>query len=236
MDLVKASVEYEERISFPQSLVRTSSAFSAPLVSNSSYPSNNCHLHLQFTANHCYNWLEQNSDSVMQYEDEELLKAGRKLIPLDELTSNAKKCLQDNKTLGKESKFDLRDILLVELLNWFHDEFFTWVDRVPCKMCGRTDAEDGWSHIDRIDAHTMAEKRYCCGVVSTFYRYNDVAKLLGTRQGRCGEFANAFTFFCRCLDYDARLVIPSYSITLSGFDHVWTEVSPNSFSHYSIIL
>lgn len=35
--------------------------------------------------------------------------------------------------------------------------------------------------------------------------------------GRCGEYANCFTFFCRCLKFDARLVVAT-------FDHVWTEV------------
>lgn len=42
-----------------------------------------------------------------------------------------------------------------------------------------------------------------------------------TKSGRCGEWANCFTFFCRCLKYDTRYI---YSTS----DHVWTEV----YSHY----
>jgi peptide-N4-(N-acetyl-beta-glucosaminyl)asparagine amidase len=42
-----------------------------------------------------------------------------------------------------------------------------------------------------------------------------------TRSGRCGEFANCFTFLCRCLGYDARYI---YSTS----DHVWTEVYNHS--------
>lgn len=58
----------------------------------------------------------------------------------------------------------------------------------------------------------------CCNETTEFSRFNDISQLLRTRKGRCGEFANCFTFLCRCLDYDARYVVAS-------FDHVWTEVS-----------
>ncbi|CAN6453815.1 unnamed protein product [Victoria cruziana] len=55
-----------------------------------------------------------------------------------------------------------------------------------------------------------------CSNVTRFPRYNDPLKLLETRRGRCGEWANCFTLYCRSLGYESRLV-------LDFTDHVWTE-------------
>ena len=56
-----------------------------------------------------------------------------------------------------------------------------------------------------------------CGAVTRFPRYNHPRKLLESRQGRCGEWANCFTLCCIAMGYDARHV-NDYT------DHVWTEV------------
>lgn len=56
-----------------------------------------------------------------------------------------------------------------------------------------------------------------CHAEFRFPRYNHPLKLLETRTGRCGEWANTLTCIVTVLGYDARLV-------LDWTDHVWTEV------------
>lgn len=57
-----------------------------------------------------------------------------------------------------------------------------------------------------------------CRQRQRFPRYGDPKVLLEpqNRRGRCGEWANVFTLFCRSLGYDTRYVV-------DWTDHVWTE-------------
>ncbi|KAH8277886.1 hypothetical protein KR018_009644 [Drosophila ironensis] len=176
------------------------------------------------TSNHFLQSLEFYSDAVMQYEDRLLLSAGINLIPVEELTSTAAAKLVEIQariavTAGEtEEEPCIRDLLLVELVNWFNTQFFEWVNNTPCRVCG---SEESTLRRTQREGDVRVEVTVCCGQESKFYRYNDISQLLVTRKGRCGEYANCFTFLCRCLDYDARIVH-------SHFDHVWTEVYSES--------
>ena len=82
---------------------------------------------------------------------------------------------------------------------------------------------------ERSFGASMVELYACtgCGCQTRFPRYNEAVKLLETRTGRCGEFANCFSLICRALDYETRYV-------LDWTDHVWTEIwspSQNRWIH-----
>lgn len=57
-----------------------------------------------------------------------------------------------------------------------------------------------------------------CNELTAFARFSDPYALLITRQGRCGEWAKAFTVICCAMGWEARIVFDET-------DHVWTEVS-----------
>jgi len=113
--------------------------------------------------------------------------------------------------------------LLGDVLRWFKEEFFRWTDRPKCSRCGVAATESAGmapaSDEELRYGATRVEAWRCgtCQEVARFPRYNDPARLLETRNGRCGEWANCFTLITAALGYDCRLV-------LDWTDHVWTEV------------
>ncbi|NXS54525.1 NGLY1 amidase, partial [Brachypteracias leptosomus] len=119
------------------------------------------------------------------------------------------------------------DFLLLELLGWFKNDFFHWVNNLPCSRCGgQTESKGDYLLPTDDDLRWNAsrvENHYCnqCQFSNRFPRYNDPEKLLETRRGRCGEWANCFTLCCRAVGFEARYV---WDYT----DHLWTEVYSSS--------
>lgn len=118
------------------------------------------------------------------------------------------------------------DELVKELLKWFKDEFFTWVNKLPCTQCGNQD--QGSIHSlgatksytkDHFDGNANVIERYRCGKCQNQYefpRYNNPVTLLKTRQGRCGEWNNCFILMLVSLGLDVRYI-------WNAEDHVWCE-------------
>lgn len=158
---------------------------------------------------------------VQSYEDRNLLEMIRKeILPLNEFNRRL-----DQKKF--ENPLDRRDALIVELLNWFKEEFFTWFDQSFCSNCSKSMKFIRFispTEQQRIEGDAQRVELYRCETCSredVYPRYNKISMLLKTRSGRCGEAANLFTCFCRSLSFESRYIYdPS--------DHVWTEVYSES--------
>ena len=115
------------------------------------------------------------------------------------------------------------DELIRELLKWFKFDFFRWVNGPSCEQCTASATQhEGMTEPNEEELRygaTRVEAWRCggCHSLVRFPRYDDPARLLETRRGRCGEWANCFTLIVTALGYRARLVV-------DWTDHVWTEV------------
>lgn len=156
---------------------------------------------------------------VLLYEDPVRQEAARKTVPLDNLEEKALVSLAKEGNF-KPSKVEEDHAFLLQLLFWFKRSF-SWVNAPPCDGCGNETTAQGMGNALPSEIQygaTRVELYRCnsCSRVTRFPRYNDPLKLVETRTGRCGEWANCFTLYCRSFGYESRLV-------LDFTDHVWTE-------------
>ena len=166
-----------------------------------------------------YNTLKRGIAHVAHYTKRELLQKARSCMPLQQLTEKARECCT---RMNQGDEF-LQDQLLIQLLHWFKESFFHWVNSPSCVVCGSSTKLTGTvPPVSEESAHLAGNvENYCCeaGCVqfTRFPRYNDPGRLLETRCGRCGEWANCFTLLCIAAGLEARYVV-------DWGDHVWTEV------------
>ncbi|XP_059435376.1 peptide-N(4)-(N-acetyl-beta-glucosaminyl)asparagine amidase isoform X2 [Corylus avellana] len=158
-------------------------------------------------------------DQVRMYEDPVRQEAARKTVPVEELEEKALVSLAKEGNFNP-SKIEQDHAFLLQLLFWFKKSF-RWVDVPPCDGCGSKTIHHGMG--PPLSSETQygasrVELYLCsfCSRITRFPRYNDVLKLLETKRGRCGEWANCFTLYCRAFGYESRLI-------LDFTDHVWTE-------------
>nr|XP_055239137.1 peptide-N(4)-(N-acetyl-beta-glucosaminyl)asparagine amidase isoform X2 [Gorilla gorilla gorilla] len=167
--------------------------------------------------------LQSNIQHVLVYENPALQEKALACIPVQELKRKSQEKLSRARKLGKGINISDEDFLLLELLHWFKEEFFHWVNNVLCSKCGGQTRSRDRSLLPSDDelkwGAKEVEDHYCdaCQFSNRFPRYNNPEKLLETRCGRCGEWANCFTLCCRAVGFEARYV---WDYT----DHVWTEV------------
>nr|XP_031533620.1 peptide-N(4)-(N-acetyl-beta-glucosaminyl)asparagine amidase isoform X2 [Vicugna pacos] len=167
--------------------------------------------------------LRSNIQHVLVYENPALQEKALACIPVQELKRRSQEKLSRARKLDQGTNINDEDFLLLELLHWFKEEFFHWVNDIVCSKCGGQTKSRGESLFPNDDERkwgaNRVEDHYCdaCQHSNRFPRYNNPEKLLETRCGRCGEWANCFMLCCRALGFEARYV---WDYT----DHVWTEV------------
>ncbi|XP_007893698.1 peptide-N(4)-(N-acetyl-beta-glucosaminyl)asparagine amidase isoform X2 [Callorhinchus milii] len=170
--------------------------------------------------------LSSNFQRVLMYENPALQQKALACIPTNEMRKRAEEKLDHTTKLDSAETVTIHDFLLLELLQWFKQDFFQWVNGLPCNVCGESTQSNGslppTSEDLKWDAQRV-ENHFCkkCHVSNRFPRYNHPEKLLETRRGRCGEWAICFTLCCRAMGFEARYI---WDVT----DHVWTEVYLNS--------
>ncbi|KAI4301909.1 hypothetical protein L6164_035146 [Bauhinia variegata] len=167
-------------------------------------------------------------DQVLMYEDSSRQEAARRTVPVDELREKGLVSLAKEGNF-KPSKIEQDHAFLLQLLFWFKSSF-RWVNSPSCHSCGNETVGQGMATplpSETLYRASRVELYRCtfCSDSTRFPRYNDPMKLVETRKGRCGEWANCFTLYCRAFGYDSRLV-------LDFTDHVWTECFSESLGRW----
>lgn len=176
------------------------------------------------------------------YEVESNRRQALARVPLADLEAIAQaKYESSEKPLNissEKEKSIVRDMLLLELMDWFKNDFFTWMDSPPCPNCRRPTTGIGSGvptalemsmSAGRVEIFTCTSCSPDRREVARFPRYNNPVVLLDTKTGRCGEWANCFALICRAAGFEVRHV-RDYT------DHVWVEVyseslTPNRWVH-----
>ncbi len=169
---------------------------------------------------------------VRGYEQPSLQRACLSCIPIPLIYERAREGMkgENNKGTSTSSANNLlpqwdREFL-GKLAQWFKKDFFRWPagkprsvhasdEGVKCSNQGGEAANES----EQIFGAGNTEKYKCDRTqqLQRFPRYNNVLKLLETRLGRCGEWANCFTAMLRAVGFEARHVV-------DHTDHVWSEI------------
>lgn len=143
--------------------------------------------------------------------------------------------IRDNTNIDKNLDYD--DLLVLELLNYFKNDFFKWVNSPDCTSCGSnkevqslgaikpsssTTISESEAKIDQISVVEIHECKKCHQRIE-FPRINNPVTLLTTRRGRCGEWVNCFMLILQALigggDEDSDRI----RYVWNQEDHVWCE-------------
>lgn len=187
-----------------------------------------------------------------KYENDDFQEAALEAIPFDRVyaTVEANLAKQEQEIKDRErttrddkndtpsgiTKYSYEDFLVKEVLRWFKEDFFKWVNKDACPFCNNDNQDklqligcEPASQQERSEgdaSNTEIYKCLQCSKVHRFPRYNNPKMLLRTRKGRCGEYANCFYLILRSLSVGPVRYIWNRE------DHVWTEYYSTNFGKW----
>jgi len=149
--------------------------------------------------------IKSNMNLILNYKDPETQRRIKEIIPKRRENSSSKEYVK-------------------ELLHWYKNDFFTWCNKPKCPLCHSdkniSSVETCVSNEEEQRYQSYRTEVYCCqgcgGTQVRFPRYNAPLKLLETKTGRCGEWANLFGAILFTCGFKTRF-INNYE------DHVWNE-------------
>jgi peptide-N4-(N-acetyl-beta-glucosaminyl)asparagine amidase len=148
--------------------------------------------------------VQQTFATVQAWENEDLLRRCRAELVPDAFYNNS-----NNQTKNKKTEREAVQILA----NHFKTKVMTWVNSPPCDTCGTATHvkhhETTGMPLDEHGATCRVEVFRCetCDQTLEFPRYNSIVRLLQSRQGRCGEYANLFGCLCRAVGLETRYIL-----------------------------
>lgn len=77
---------------------------------------------------------------AFSYEDELSQGIALSIMDLDSLQARAEEAASLSHALGEQPRLSTEDALALELLTWFKQSFFVWIDSPPCRLCGNQTA------------------------------------------------------------------------------------------------
>mgnify|MGYP004712089351 CR=1 FL=1 len=180
------------------------------------------------------------ADSMYKYQVPQDLDRALESIDLASIyegVDRREKDAEKEAAKGNVSKLAYEDYIVLEVLHYFKNSFFTWINKPKCPNCEK----DGDNIINKgalrfptgkpNPKQIMVIENYECTDCKReiqFPRINSAVALLETRSGRCGEWVNCFILILQAIlgpDQQIRYLW-NYE------DHVWCEYYSNALNRW----